>query len=149
MSLSAEVKIRTLAAGYSTLQAYFGTSTFRWFTNGRLEQGYYAQGTCLRMLRVSSVPLYEQRGLNSMRGIRFQLDVIDQDAETARAAAKAIIDWLGTISLAQNSQLGSPVTTPPQFPCFLLNQRHGIDPQLEPPAQVETLDVRVWNDEDF
>lgn len=147
--MTAEVKIRTLASADATLQSHFGAGPFRWFTNGDLPQGYYAQGTCLRMRRISSVGLMEMRGLNPLRGIRFQLDVIDVDAETARAAAAAVVAWFQTISCAQQNQFGSPVTTPPQFPNIFLNQRHDQEFQLQPRGQVEILDYRVWNSENF
>lgn len=143
MSLTPEVKLRTLASGNATLQGYLGTGPFRWFDR-QIPQAYYP-ATCVRLRRISTAFLYEQRGLNPLDAPRFQLDVLDPDPEKTRAVAAAITAFLGTISLAQDNQFGSPVTTPPQFPNFVLNQRSGMDPTLQPPAYVETIDFRCWS----
>lgn len=146
MALTPEVKLRTLASGDVTLQGYLGTGPFRWFDR-QVPQGYYPK-TCVRIRRISTLILYEQRGLHPLDQPRFQLDVLDPDPEKARAVAAYIIQtFLTGISLAQNNQFGSPVTTPPQFPNFVLNQRAGMDYQMQPPAYVESIDFRAWNTE--
>lgn len=140
--MTAEVKLRTLAAADASLQAIFGTSPFRWW-DSQLVQGSAFPSCVVR--RISTVRMYQLEGLNQMSQPRFQFDIRHPDPETARAAAKAVIAWLSTIDLASNAQFGSPQTTPPQFPCYLLNERTGMDYQLQPPIFVESLDVRVFN----
>lgn len=157
--MTPEIKLRTLAAANATLQGFFGSSPFRWF-DIQVPQGQLAAGTCARLQRVSTARLYAHRSLNpsgsqsasspllNLSFPRFQLDIIDQDTEAARQAAIAVINWLGGISLAQDNWLNSPPTTPPQFPCFLLNQRHGLYPDTQPPLPVVTLDFRAYNFEE-
>jgi predicted small integral membrane protein len=76
---------------------------------------------------------------------RFQIDVLDFDAERARSAAAAIIDWLAVVDFSSDSQFASPVTSPTRHPNFVLNQRADMDFTLQPPAYVEILDVRIFS----
>lgn len=160
--MTAEIKLRTLAAGNASLQAFFSggsPAVFRWF-DIQVPQGQFALGTCARLQRVSTARMYAHRsfapsglqpaagGLLNLSLIRFQLDIIDADTEVARQAAIALINWLGVISLAEDNWLNSPPTTPPQFPCFLLNQRHGLYVEMQPALPVVTLDFRVYNFEE-
>lgn len=141
--MTAETKLRTLASGDATLQVYLlSAGDFRWFDQ-QMRQG--AAFPNVTVLRVSTIRDYTMGGINPMSRIRFQIDVRDYSAETARAIAAAIIDFLRTADLASNAQFGCPATTPPQFPCFVLNQRGGMDYQLQPPPYVQTLDIRVFN----
>jgi len=147
---SAEVKLRTLAIADPNVSAAVGT---RWFDR-RLLPGYINQGTCVRAFRVSTIRTYSQAGLQNLSQPRFQIDVLDFDADTARSVAATIIDFLGTISLAQNNQFNSPYSTPPQFPTFLLGQRAGMEAQVDAsgnplaskgPIFIESLDIRLYN----
>jgi hypothetical protein len=97
------------------------------------------------MTRISTVRQYEQRGLNPMSQPRFQFDVRHPDPETARSAAAAVVAWFGGVDLASNDQFGSPAVAPHQFPSFLLNQRAGMDYELQPPVFVQHLDYRFSN----
>lgn len=151
--VSAESKLRLLATQSVSLQAYFGSpaNKFRYF-DVNLPQGQIASGACMVVRRISTVWTYEQRGLQNLSQPRFQFDILApntvngmSDPETGRAAADAVITWLGTVDLASNAQFGSPVTTPPQFPCFVLNQRSGLFYQLSPPVYVQSIDVRLFN----
>jgi hypothetical protein len=142
--VTAEVKLRTLAAADATLQGFFGTGPFRWFDVQEAPK-YIEQGPCVRVMRVSTVRDYLQGGISQLSCPRFQIDVLDYSAENSRQAAQAIIDWLSRISLAENNQFASPQTTPPQFPNFLLNQRSGMEPQTKLPVFVTMLDVRLFN----
>lgn len=142
--VTAEAKLRTLAAANATMQSIFGTSPFRWFDTQQVP-GYISAGTCVRVLRVSTARSYSMEGIQNLSQPRFQFDVLDYYAETTRQATAALIDWLGTISLAENNQFGSPPTTPPQFPCFVLNQRGGMEPGTTTPVFVQSLDVRIYN----
>jgi hypothetical protein len=154
-----EIKLRTLAAGNATLQSFFGAAPFRWF-DVQVPQGQFAVGTCARLQRVSTARMYVHQsfapsGLQPASGPllnlsmpRFQLDIIDADTETCRQAAIAVTNWLGGISLAEDNWLASPVTTPPQFPCFVLNQRHGLYADTQPPLPVVTVDFRAYNYEE-
>lgn len=150
---TAEVKLYELAAANPTLQGIFGTSPFRWYDT-QIPQGIitpgstaaaWAQKPALRILRVSTIFAYEMAGLNPLNQPRFQIDILHPLAETARAAAAAVRDWLGTVDLAGTYQFGSPTTTPPQFPCFVVSQRGGLAYEFEPPVYVQTLDFRVFN----
>lgn len=143
--MTAEVKLRTLASADPTLSGLLASAgLFRWFDR-QLPQGYIQRGACVRLLRVSTLPMYAASGRLAAEQIRVQLDVLDFDAETARGVAAAIDTWFGTVDLMSAQQFASPPTTPPQFPSFKLNQRAGMDYQLQPPAYVETLEYRVFN----
>jgi hypothetical protein len=150
--MTAEAKIRTLAQQDATLQSFFGGSngTFRMFDR-QLQPNYLKPGaTCCRVRRISTVQIRShetatQRSDNSQVQPRFQIDVLDFSAETARAAAAAICDWLARVDFSTNDQFDSPVTTPKRHPNFVLNQRADMEFTTQPPAYVETLDVRIFN----
>lgn len=149
--MTPEAKLRTLAAASSALQAYFGTTPFRWFDT-QLPQGQISSGACVVVKRVSTVRTYQQTGLQDLSQPRFQIDVLapntvnaEADPESGRAAAAAVITFLGTINLASTDQFGSPTITPPNFPNFVLNQRDGMYFQLQPPCFVQSIDIRVFN----
>lgn len=146
--MTPQVKLRLLASGDTTLQGYLGAppAGFRWF-DFQLPQGQLAFGTCVRVKIISANQLYGHNGRQPLTGPRFQIDVLDPSAERAREVAAAIIAFLGTIDLASNAQFTSPVTTPRQFPVFILNQRPGMEVQTEPPVFVESLDIRAYNKE--
>lgn len=143
---TAEAKLRILAKADASLQAVFGAppNAFRWFDTQEVPN-YITQGPCVRVLRVSTVRPYSMAGIQNLSQPRFQFDVLARDAETSRQAAASLIDWLGTISLAENNQFASPPTTPPQFPCFVLNQRGGMEPGTTTPVWCQSLDVRIYN----
>ena len=148
--MTAELKLRTLAASDATLQSYLlGTNgTFRWFDR-QLPPKYITEGACVRVLRVSTGPRsYFQDRISQLSNPMFQIDVLDYDAEEARAVVAAITTWLTTVDLASGDQFGSPPVTPPQAPSFVENQRAGMDYQIQPPAYVETIQVRIFNMED-
>lgn len=160
--MTAERKLRILASANATLQTFFGggsPAVFRWF-EPQIPQGFVVLNTVARLQRISTLRLYAHASLPSAQSstgnapllnlslIRFQLDIVDQDTENARQAAIAVINWLGTISLVDDDAFGSPVTTPPQRPCFLLNQRAGLFPDTQPPLPVVTLDFRAYNFEE-
>jgi hypothetical protein len=147
--MTAEAKIRNLARQDATLQSYFlGTNgTFRWF-DMQEQPGYIGQGTCARVLRVSTLFMQthetqQYRSLNQMQQPRFQIDVLDYDSERARSAAAAIIDWLARVDFSSDAQFASPVTSPTRHPHQILNQRSGMIPQTQPPVWVQSIDVRI------
>jgi hypothetical protein len=83
--------------------------------------------------------------LSALSTPRFQIDVLDFNAEICRQVAADVVAFLGTVCLASQDQFDSPPVTPPQFPSFLLSQRAGMDYQLSAqPAYVESLDVRLY-----
>ena len=138
--LDASEKLRDLAKANTGLQAYFGAAgLFRWFST-QLPQGYYPN-TSIVVTRVSTLSSYVQQGPLNQSFIRFQFTVYDPSLPTARAAAKAVIDWLDTISLAENGP------TFVSHPNFSQNQRETLEPQLQPPAQVVSFDFKMWNKE--
>jgi len=156
--MTAEVKLRTLAMADATLQADLGAPPlFRWFDT-TIPQGIIQKGACVRVLRISTLLLYAHSlppggspettppgGLMNLTQPRFQIDVMATDPEIARAVAADIIAFMATADLASYAQFGSPATTPPQFPNFLLNQRHGADYDEQPPISIETLDYRMFH----
>lgn len=159
--MQAEIKMRSLASADATLQSVFGLGPFRWFDR-RLQPGYIALGSCVRVQRVSSAFLYTMiptpnapGGLGNLNMPRFQFDVLDLDATACRNAAQALINWFTSVSFAETNDFDSPATTPPHFPNFLLNHRAGEEPQVEPqtgsarkqtgPVWVEILDYRIFN----
>ena len=144
--MTAEVKLRTIAKYDPALQAYFGTGPFRWFAI-QIPQGYFPQ-TCARIMRISTNSDYEMRGPNPLEWIRFQVDILDQDPEVARAAARAVTDWFHRTNICVNNEFDSPATTPPNFPNFKLNERETLDYQLKPVAFCVTQDWKVYNNTD-
>lgn len=152
--MTAEVKMRTLAQQDDVLLSFFrsdSNGTFRWFDR-QLQPGYITQGTCVRVRRVGTVRQYAhetrtRRSVSDMAQPRFQLDVMDYDPERARSAAAAISDWLATVDFSSDAQFASPRTSPTRHPNFVLNQRAGMEPELQPPVYVETLDIRIFDQE--
>jgi len=170
---SAELKLYQLASGNPTLQTDLGTSPFRWFDR-QLVQGALAMPptpealgySAVRVRRISTIRRYIQgngtytagspatiqppRALSPLSQPRFQIDVLDFNAETARKVAADVVAFLGTICLANNGQFASPAISPVQYPNFLLSQRARMDYQLsKTPAYVECLDVRLYNLQSF
>lgn len=160
--MTPERKLRILAQASASLQSFFGggsPAVFRWF-DLQFPQGFVVSQTSARLQRISTLRQYAHASFPSAQSatgrapllnlsmVRFQLDIVATDTETARQAAIAVINWLGTISLASDDAFGSPLTTPPQFPCFVLNQRAGLYPDTQPPLPVVTLDFRAFNFEE-
>lgn len=150
---SAEIKIRTLALQNTALQTALGgtnPNNFRWW-NRRLQQNVIAEvqpGAGVRVTRLSTLREDNQGGIMNLTAIRFQVDVLDLDSETARRVANDVIEFFGTINLCTNQQFESPTTSITSNPTRLLNQRAGMIPNpANPngPVYVESLDFRVWN----
>lgn len=142
---SPEVRLRLLAREDPTLQSYLlgDNGIWRWYDR-QLAQGAFKLGPCVRVLRVSTVRMYCMDGILAVSQPRFQIDVLDLDPEQCRTIRNAVIDFLGTVDLNSPDQFNSIPTTPPQFPNFVINQRSGMDFQLDPPAYVESIDVRMY-----
>jgi hypothetical protein len=132
---TAEVKLRTAAAANVPLQGYLGTAPFRWFDT-QLPQNQMPSGTCVRVQRVSTVRPYSFAGIQNVSWPRFQIDVLDPDPELGRTVAKAIIQFFKTAAFGNISG---------QAANFVLNQREGMDFQLQPPVFVHSIDVRIFN----
>ncbi len=138
--MTLEANLRTQAAANATLKSLLGATpftlnSFRWFDT-QLPQGMIGSGTCVRVLRISTVRDYNFQGIQNVSWVRMQIDVLDPNPETGRSVASAIIGFLGTASFGN---------IPTQFANFVLNQRGGMDPQLQPPVFVQTIDVRIFN----
>ncbi len=139
--MTAEVKLRTLAAANPTLQGYLGTppAVFRWWDTQH-NQGSTLPGVTVR--RVSTAIDYRMTPPgNNINTPRFQIDVRDTDPEHGRSVAAAIIAFLSTLNLAVT---GGTVTGK-QAPSFVLNIRDGLDYNLTPPVWTQSLDVRLYN----
>ena len=157
---SLELKLRNLAARSPTLQADLtwpntvGAPTFLWFDR-QLAQGDLGQrsdGKCaVYVHRVSSGPRVSNMGQPNtpLSQPRIQVDIVSYNAEQARRTGNDFVGFMNSISLAWDGYYQSPATGPSQNPCFLLNERESIMPQLNPPPFVWTQDWRVWNREDF
>ncbi len=142
--MTAEVKLRTLAQANGTLNTLFFTPTPRWF-GPQLQPSYVRTGSCVTVWRLTTEFLYTmQGGGKDLFRPRFQLDIWDLDADSARLGAKAVREWLGTIDLVSDSQLGSPSTTPNQFPTTIVDERQRGIAATEGLTYVETLDFRIY-----
>lgn len=133
--MTAEVKLITQAAADATLQGYLGTSPFRFF-EVQLPPGQIKSGTCVRYRRISTVPLYSFAEKMNVDWPRFQIDVLDPDPELTRTVASAILAFL---ALAWFGNIANQAAN------FVLNQRSGMDYELQPPVFVHTIDVRLFN----
>lgn len=137
--MTCEAKLRTLAAADAGLQAIFGTAPFRFFDTQLPQNQAYPSAV---VWRVSTATDYRMdSGYSKITQPRIQIDVRHPDPEQARSAAAAVIHFLGTVNLA----VTGGVVNGKQSPCFVLNQRTGLDFALQPPTSIETLDVRVMN----
>ncbi len=150
---SAELKIITLARQSSTLQTDLGNNPMRLY-NRQIMQNEIGRlltaGACVTITRSSTTPEVNQGGVMPLRAIRFRIDVYGFDSEPCRTVAQHFIEFMGTIDLCSNSQFNSPITTPPQNPCFLENQVARMRPnptQDAGPIYVESLVFKVWNNE--
>lgn len=147
-----EDKMRFLAQQDATLASFFFTDNqIRWF-DLQLQPNYLAANrTCARVRRISTLPLYSKETLNNASilnqvWIRLQIDVLDYSASRAKAAARAIVNWLTqTADFSSTNQFDSPPTSPKRHPNFLLNQMPGMEPKTQPPVFVQMLDVRILN----
>ncbi len=157
---SAELKLRNLAAQNAQLIADLtwpnthGDPIFQWMDRqvvqgdlGKPSDGRY----CVTVQRISSGPRVSNMGSPNtpLSQPRFQINIVGYNSETLRSIANDIVLFMNSISLAWDGYYQSPVTRPSQNPCFLLNERSGMLPQLQPPAYVHTQDWRVYNREDF
>lgn len=150
--MTLEQKMRTLAQLDTGLQGYLynpSNNTFRWFDR-QVPQGYIQQGTCVSVLRVSTISRYAQTGRMADEQVMMQIDVRDFDPVQAAEVCAYISTWLGTVSFMDSNQFDSPPTTPNRFPNFQMNQRSGMDYNVQPkPAYVEMLQYRIFNNLNF
>ena len=152
--MSPEVKIRTLASQDATLQSFLGTNPFRWF-DIQLPQGQptktnnFWDGPAVTCLSVSLMSQYVHgNGRSQIAWPRFQIDILDTDAERGRNCAAAVIAWLNKANISQPGQFGCPATSVTlPAPNILLNNRGGTWADLQPPVFRQTLDVRFANTE--
>ena len=157
---SAELKLRNLAAQNAALIADLtwpntkGDPIFMWMDR-QVVQGDLGKPSdkryCVTVQRVSSLPRVRNQGTpnTALSQPRLQINIVGYNAETLRSIGNDIVAFMNSISLAWDGYYQSPVTGPSQNPCFLLNERGGMLPQLQPPAYVWTQDWRVYNREDF
>ncbi len=145
MLTSCEKRMRELAMSDTTLTALLGSNPIRWFDR-LLQPGYITKGSCVRVTRISTVSNYVQEGPLALEMIRFQIDALDFEAESARAVARAIGDWFTTVSFLSDAQFQSPPAVPRNYPNFQLNQRSTIErPETGAVYYVESQDWRVFN----
>lgn len=137
--MTAEAKLRTLAAANGTLQGFLGTSPFRWWDTQRVQGQSFPDVT---MWRVSTAIDYRMTTPgNNINNPRFQLDVRDPDFEHGRAVTAAVVTFLNTLNLA----VAGGTVTGKQAPCFVLNIRQGLDYNLTPIVPVFHIDIRLFN----
>ena len=157
---SAELKLRNLAQANAQIYQDLtwpntaGALTFLWFDR-QLVQGDLGKPSdgkcCVYVHRVSSAPRVSNQGSpnTALSQPRIQIDIVSYNAEQARKVGSDFVAFLNSISLAWNGYYQSPVTGATQNPCFLLNERESIMPQLNPPPFVWSQDWRFFNREDF
>jgi hypothetical protein len=122
------------------LQGIFGPAGgFRWYDT-QLPPGQGYPSAVVWRVSTAINYLMNAGGVNITEP-RLQIDIRHTDPEQARAAAAAVIAFLGTVNLAVT---GGQVNGH-QAPCYVLNQRSALDYQMQPPTAVQTLDVRVMN----
>lgn len=155
-SPSCELKLRMLAqqnAALVTALAGPPPATFLWMDRqvvqgdiGKISDGR----SCVTVRRISTSRSFaaNQGGpVQNLSQVRLQIDCVSYNAEQARQVAALVTSFMRTISLLDPGEFGSPQTAPRQNPSWLLNERAGMMPNLQPPAYVETQDWRVWNNE--
>lgn len=140
--MTCESKLRTLAAANAGLQAIFGTNPFRYFDTQLPQNQAYPSMVVWRVS--TAIDTLMDSGYSKFTQPRLQFDIRHPDPEAARAAASAVIAFLNTVDLA----VSGGVVNGRQAPCFVLNQRTGLDYALQPPVSIQTLDVRVYNFEE-
>lgn len=158
---SCEWKLRMLAQQNAALVSALtwpnvqGVETFMWMDE-QLQQGVTLKPgdgkAAVTVTRVSSMATkYGNQGgpIQPLRAIKLQVNCISYNAEQSRQVAAAVNTFMGTISLCDAGEFGSPQTGPSQNPNFLINQRGTLWPQLVPSAYVQVLDYRVFNREDI
>lgn len=159
MSISCEMKLRILAQANAGLVAALtwpniqGAPTFMWFDR-QLAQGDIGKVSdgkaCVTVQRISTqrTRFGNQGGpQQNMSAPRLQINCVSYNAEQARELAAAVTSFMGSISLLNAGAFASPKTGPSQNPNFLLNERGGMLPQLNPAAYTEIQDWRVINNE--
>jgi hypothetical protein len=157
---SAELKLRNLALLNAQIVADLtwpdtaGNPLFMWFDRqlAQGDLGKRSDGKCaVYVHRVSSGPRISNMGTPNtpLSQLRIQIDIVSYNAEQARRVGHDFVTFMNSISLAWNGYYQSPVTGPSQNPCFLLNERESIMPQLKDPPFVFTQDWRFFNREDF
>lgn len=145
--MTAEARIRQLAAAEPTFVPFFGANPFRWF-HLQLPPSYFRQElthACARVTQVDAGYLYTQEAQVGLIKPRFQIEVLSPNVDQVDQAIDAIIAWLRTVCFANNDQFTSPPTTPRQFPNFVLNVRPGMEPRLKPPVPTKMVDFKIWN----
>jgi hypothetical protein len=150
--VTAEAKMRQLAQDSTELQTYFFTDgQVRWF-DVQLQPNYLKPTgkTCVRVRRVSTVRDYAhetstRQSVSRQAQPLFQFDVLDYDSERARSAAAALRDWFATVDFSSDSQFASPPTSPTRHPNRVVNERAGMFYDVQPPAYVISLDVRIFD----
>lgn len=139
MTTCIEQKIRQAASLSTALQAFFGPpSAFRWY-DIQMVQGSALPAAVVQ--GISKLPTYRRVASGgeprlSLEAERVQVTVRHTDPVQARAAAEAVVQFMDVTDFTGAGQ---------QPANFLLNQRSGIDVQLEPHPYTETLDFRIWN----
>jgi hypothetical protein len=159
MIASCDEKLRTLAMQNATLVAALtftlppaAQPQFLWMDRQLAQNAIGKRSderTCVTVRRVSTMDRTRMGNqgapVQNIEQPRLEISVIDYDAERARIVASNIITWLQSVSLLDPGAFASPQTGPSQNPNYLLNQRAGMYFDVKPPAYVEMMDWRVWN----
>ena len=102
--------------------------------------------TSARVQQIGSDFIYYQDSVSTLVKVRFQITILDPNADVVDSATQAVIDFLQTVDLASSAQFDSPPTPAPQLPgCFLISVRPGLEVQLKPPIPTQIIDFRLWN----
>ena len=144
--MTAETKLRTLAAANSSLTALFGTSPFRWY-DVNLPQNQALPNVVVQRISTARIQAQDTLlGVGQFAKIRFQFTCRGQGSnqptfEAARAIGAAVIQFLGTVNLTSGAN-----SLPPR-PAYVLGERVGLDYNANPPVPLYLVDAAVWNQE--
>ncbi len=144
--VSPEVRLRTQAAANAALQADLGTTPFRWFNTQLDQKSLQPNQTCVRLTRVSTTRdsnLGGQSAVGNLSLLRFQIDVLDFDSETARLVANDVIEFMKSVSLCQASGAAT------QNPCFFVSQSQGMFTPPNPTPWYVRLEYKLFSYENL
>lgn len=146
--MTAETKLRTLAAASTDLQAFFGTNPFRWFS-APLPPGFVMRATgttCARVQQIGTEFIYFQDRISSLAKARFQVTILDPNIDVVEAATDAVLLWLQTIDLASSNQFDSPPTSAPQLPMTFIQNVYPVrEVNTKPVLPGKMIDFKAWN----
>lgn len=115
------------------------------FVDQLVENPVYPAG---RFQRISTVPLYVHTpgsGLQASVGqIRFQVDFWTRGKSAAQDRETICRAFLGALNAFNAYALPTSPSVVTQTPSYVLNRRHTVEPQTDPPLFKAIFDIKVW-----